>query len=303
MASLIRSACLTGLLSLAAAAASAQPEDLDALALSLVNEARAEQGLPALESSRRLAAVAEGHAEDMLERDYYAHVSPEGADARDRFVDAGGGRWRVVAENLARCEGCETPPGAERVRGFQSGWMQSPGHRENILAEGLDRFGFGLASEDGATFAVQMFAGPGTPPGAASGEAPERVSPEQAGTEALEAVLAARAEAGLPPLEASEALDAAARAAAERATPVEEGLELPEDPFGLLPEGAEGWTGLAVSAETCGGCGAHPARGDAAHFAERLAAQDGASEFTHFGFALDADGSGRKTAVAVYGRR
>ena len=282
--------------------ASAQEDDLGALALSLVNEARAEQDLPTLERSARLAEVAQGHAEDMLERDYYAHLSPEGADARDRFLDAGGARGPVVAENLARCEGCETPAGAERVRSFQSGWMQSPGHRENILREGLRRFGFGLASEDGTVYAVQVFAGPGTPPWAAPGETPERVSRRQAGTEALKAVNAARAEDGQPRLAMGEDLTAAARSAARRTALTEDGLELPADTFGLLPEGAEGWTGLAVSAEACTGCGAHRVRGDAAHFARGLAAQSGGAD-THMGFALRADGTGRKTAVAVFGRR
>ena len=281
----------------------ARPKDLDALALSLVNEARAEEGLPALERGGRLARVAQGHADDMLERDYYSHVTPEGETARDRFLDAGGGRERLVAENIARCEGCETPAGRERVRAFQSGWMQSPGHRANILREGVTRFGFGLASEDGETYAVQMFAGPGRPPEAAPGETPERVSRAQAAGEALETINAARAEEGEPPLELSDDLTAAARAAAEQATLGEDGLDLPTDTFGLLPEGAEGWTGLAISAATCGGCGAHPVRGDASHFAEGLRPEDGAREFTHLGFALDADGSGGKTAVAVYGQR
>ena len=289
------------------AAQPTEPDDPAALALSLVNEARAEEGLPALERGARVSEAAQAHAEDMLARGYYDHVSPEGETARDRFLDAGGGRGPVVAENIARCEGCPTPPGTERVRGFQSGWMQSPGHRENILAEGLDRFGFGLAAEDGAgegkTYAVQMFAGPGTPPGAAPGQAPERVGPEEAAEAALEALNADRAERGLEPLTLSEDLSAAARAAARGATLAEGRLELPGDVFGLLPEGAEGWTGLAVSAESCGGCGSYPVAGDAAHFAPRLAAEEGAEAFTHLGFALAADGTGRKTAVAIHGRR
>ena len=296
-------ACLraAALACLAALPSAARPQDSGALALSLVNEARAERGLPALRPSERLARVAEGHAEDMLARDYYAHASPEGDTARDRFLEAGGGPGRLVAENLARCEGCEGPE-AERLRGFQSGWMQSPGHRANILGEGLRRFGLGFASGDGTSYAVQMFAGPGTPPGAAPGEAPERVGREEAAAEALEAIDAARAEEGRPPLEPSADLDAVARAAAERATLSAGELELPSDTFGLLPEGAEGWTGLAVSAATCGGCGAYRARGDAAHFAGRLAAGGGEAD-THLGFALSADGAGGKTAVAVYGRR
>ena len=292
--------CLVGLTALPS---SAQPEDPDALALSLVNEARAAEGLPALEPGDRLGRVAQGHAEDMLERGYYDHVSPEGEAPRDRFLDAGGGSGPVVAENIARCEGCETPAGPERVRGFQSGWMQSPGHRENILAQGLTRFGFGLASEGERTFAVQMFAGPGTPPHLEPGEAPEPVGRDEAEAEALEAIDAARAEDGRAPLEASGDLAAAARTAARQATLTGDDLTLPDDLFALLPEGAEGWTGLAVSAEACTGCGAGRARGDAARFAEGLLPSDGAAEFTHLGFALRADGTGRKIAVAVYGLR
>ena len=294
---------LVGLLGLIAAPAWSQPDDLGALALSLVNEVRAKEDLSTLAPSARLAEVAQGHAEDMLERGYYAHVSPEGDDAHDRFLEAGGAFGPVVAENLARCEGCETPAGAERVRSFQSGWMQSPGHRENVLAEGLSRFGFGLATGDGEVFAVQMFAGPGTPPHAAPGEAPEPLGPEETTAEALGALNAARSEAGRPPLEPSEALDQAARAAAREAGLSEDGLALAEDPFALLPEGAEGWMGLSISAEACTGCGARPVRGDAAHFAEGLAAGGEGGDFTHLGFAISADGTGRKTAVAVFGQR
>jgi hypothetical protein len=288
---------LAALACVLALAGPARAQDLDALALSLVDEDRAAEGLPPLEPSTRLDEVARGHAEDMLERGYYDHVSPEGEDVRDRFLAAGGGRGPVVAENLARCEGCPTPPGPERVRDFQEGWMQSPGHRGNVLGRGLDRFGFGVASGDGVTLAVQVFAGPGTPPHAAPDAAP--VGRGEAAAEALEAVGAAR---GGPPLEASDALDAAAGEAARGAALDGDGLALPDDLFALLPEGAEGWTGLAIAAEACTGCGARRVRGDAAHFAGTLAegAMDGA---THMGFALHAEGTGLKIAVAVFGTR
>lgn len=294
---------LAGLLGLIAAPAWSQADDLGALALRLVNEARAEEGLPALERGSRLDEAARAHARDMLEQGYYAHRSPEGQGPRDRFLATGGGRGSLVAENIARCEGCPTPPGPARARSFHRGWMQSPGHRENVLAEGLARFGFGLASGDDTTLAVQVFAGPGTPPHAAPGEEPEQVDRDEAEAEALDAVNAARAERDLPPLEPSEDLRAAASAADREAEFGEDGLRLPADPFALLPEEAEGWRSLAVSAETCTGCGAHRVRGDAAHFAEGLAAGGGGGDFTHLGFALDADGTGRKTAVAVFGRR
>lgn len=299
MKRVLLAACLLPLSPLTALA----QEDLAALALSLVNEARAEEGLDPLEQDERLAEAAEAHAKDMLARGYYGHVSPEGETARDRFLEAGGRRWSVVAENLATCEGCETPPGPEQIRSFQTGWMQSPGHRENILGRGLDRFGFSLAAEDGSAFAVQMFAGPGTSPAAPAGEAGELATATDLGSEALDALNAARAEAGRSDLHPSETLNSAARAAAEEAVVEEGDLQLPADLFGLLPEGAAGWAALSIAAEACGGCGAFPIEREAAYFMERLLPAETASDFTHVGFALAADRSGRKIAVAVYGRR
>lgn len=295
---LLLAATLSGLI---LAPASAQ-EDLGALALSLVNAARAEAELSALEPDERLADIAEAHAEDMLARGYYGHVAPEGTTPRDRFLASGGSRWRVVAENLATCEGCETPPGPEQLRGFQSGWMQSPGHRENILGRGVDRFGFGVASEDGTIYAVQMFAGPGTSPAAPSGEAGAPASAAELRREAADKVNAAREDIGQEPLSLSGALNALARSLADQAR-IEDGeLQLPTDPFGLLPADSTGWTGLSVTAEACGGCGAFPAAGDGAHFVDRLDPGGDAGGFTHLGFALDANGSGRKIAVMVYGQ-
>ena len=284
-----------------AAPSAAQDRDLAKTALSLVNEARAAEGLTALELEPALMNAAQAHADDMLARDYYSHQSPEGEGVRGRFLDAGGSQWNLVAENIASCVGCEGA-GAERVRGFQSGWMQSPGHRENILMPGLDGFGFGMAAEAGTVYAVQTFAGPGTSPGVSEGSAgPAEL--ERVRSDALEAVNAARRQAGKPPLEASGELAALAEAIAERVTMEGESLSMPRDPFALLPEGAGGWTGLAVSAAACTGCGASPAAGDGAHFGGQLAAPEDARGFTRFGFALTANGEGRKIAVGVFGRR
>lgn len=304
----VLSRMILGALAAAACAGplAAQERDLGGLALSLVNDARAEAGLPALEAARVLAEAAAAHAADMLERDYYGHVGPDGGQPRDRYLAAGGNPWRLVAENIARCEGCPTPPGAERVRSFQSGWMQSEGHRENILAPGLDRFGFGIAAAEGEVYTVQLFAGPGTAPGASDGAAAERADADTVRSGALDAVNAGRREAGRPPLEPSGELDALAEALASEVVVEGDALSLPSDPFALLPADATGWTGLSVAAEACGGCGAFPAAGDGAHFGPRLTSEGrdrSAEGFTHFGFALDADGSGRKIAVGVLGRR
>ena len=161
---------LTATLALGPEAGAAQ--DLPVLraeALQEVNADRQAAGKAPLEADRALDAAAQAHAEDMLARDYYDHVSPDGDTVRDRADRQGIGPASLVAENIAECRGCPTPPDRGRVAGFQSGWMQSPGHRENILSPGLARFGFGIAAEAGRTVAVQTFSGPGTPRGRTGG--------------------------------------------------------------------------------------------------------------------------------------
>ena len=146
-------------------------------ALALVNEARERHGLAHLELGADLNEAAQAHARDMLERGYYAHVSPEGETVADRYRATGGSPWHLVAENIARCLGCELPPSTARVEALHEGWMKSPPHRENILRRGLDRFGFGIiVRQDQRLYAVQTFAGPGMPRG---------LQPGRGGTTAL----------------------------------------------------------------------------------------------------------------------
>jgi uncharacterized protein YkwD len=287
--------------SLFAAPAAGAPDDLETLrekALVLVNEARAARDLPALEAREALAEAAQAHAEDMARRGYFAHEAPDGDTVRDRFLAAGGGRWKVVRENIAKCTNCEADRG--RVAAFQEGWMESPGHRANILAEGLAGFGFGLAVEGDAVRAVQTFAGPG----AAGGESGEPVAPEAAAERLLERVNEARAAAGLAPLEPAPALAEAARALADRA--FEGGGE--GDVLSLLPEGARGsWSALAAASAACGGCGRKIAEADAERFAGRLLEGSGgrllSERFGHAGLALSASGEGRKTVAVLLGAR
>jgi uncharacterized protein YkwD len=282
----------------AAGQGTAPDGDLGAHALSLVNEARAGEGLGALAADDMLDEAARVHAEDMLARGFYDHVTPEGRTARDRYEAAGGGAWAVSGENIARCTGCSTPPDAERVEAFHGGWMQSPGHRANVLSPGFARFGFAIVGADGEAYAVQTFAGPGAGPGAADG-APTDLPALRAAV--LDEVNARRAETGLAPLEADEALDATAEAALDA---VIETDALPADPFGLLPEGAGGWTSLALRTVSRGGAGARLRMGDAAAFVEAMASGRGTlggPDAGHLGVTARADGTGRKTAVVVFG--
>ena len=109
----------------------------------LVNAERTERGLRPLRLNHRLAVAARGHARDMVRRDYFSHDSFSGASFVDRIRHNGylrGRRAWVVGENLAWGAGNRSTP-ASIVRA----WMNSPGHRANILQRRFREVGIGLA--------------------------------------------------------------------------------------------------------------------------------------------------------------
>lgn len=285
-----------------APAAAQETGDLEQLrerALELVNRSRGEAGLDKLSLGPVLNEAAQAHAIDMVERDFYDHVSPEGGTPFDRFQAAGGSQWAISGENIANCSGCTPPPDTGRVEAFHEGWMQSPEHRENILSEGFDRFGFGIAGEDGEIFAVQTFAGPGRDDGAPS------VAPDEARAAALDEMNDRREADGLSPMERSEALDAVAETLLDARV---SGEDMPQNIFGLLPDRATGWTSMSIRTASRGGSGAELSRDDVAAFVEDWAmaktdAPLGGERATHLGFAATARDDGRSTAVAVFGGR
>jgi uncharacterized protein YkwD len=104
--------------------------------LALVNQARAAQGLPSLVMNGQLNTAAQGHANDMLSRSYYGHESPEGTAAHQRIA-ATGYQAMASGENIAK--------GQFSVQEVMDGWMNSEGHRANILNSNFEEVGFGLA--------------------------------------------------------------------------------------------------------------------------------------------------------------
>ena len=138
-------------------------------AMSLVNEARAEHGLPPLETSDELVQIATRHSEDMAARGYFAHDSPDGDTYLDRYHEAGFYCQRRVgwiihqgAENIFqgwasnsltlqnwRIVEVKVSNAGILAEQAVSGWMDSPGHRANILNRVWQQQGIGVATGDG----------------------------------------------------------------------------------------------------------------------------------------------------------
>ena len=116
--------------------------DVRRATLCLLNAERAARNLPPLRANDALARAALGHARDMVVNDYFSHESRSGADVVARIRDAGylrgRSRW-TVGENLAWGVGRKATP-SEIVRS----WMDSPGHRANILHRAFDEVGVGV---------------------------------------------------------------------------------------------------------------------------------------------------------------
>jgi uncharacterized protein YkwD/S1-C subfamily serine protease len=124
--------------------------------LDAVNKEREKENVAPLTWCRNLAAAATSHAQDMAKRGFYDHDTPEGLDPTDRAERSGYGGG--AGENIAAMQ--------RSVVEVIDAWMNSEGHRENILDSSYLHFGFGIASGryEGMTgyFWVQKFGLNGT---------------------------------------------------------------------------------------------------------------------------------------------
>lgn len=117
----------------------------------LVNAERAKAGCGPLSVDAKLTAAAQSHSEDMANRGYFDHASPEGHHA-DHRIEAAGYRWSAWGENIAR--------GQKDPAAVMNAWMNSPGHRANILNCSFKQIGVGVRTGSGGPWWTQVF---GTP--------------------------------------------------------------------------------------------------------------------------------------------
>ena len=128
--------------------------------LCTLNAERARHGLPRLKLNKKLSSAARRHARDMVRRDYFAHDSLGGGTFVDRIRRSGymkGASSWSVGENLAWGSNERSAP-----RAITSMWMNSAGHRANILSPAFREVGIGFAmgapgaSGPAATYATKF---------------------------------------------------------------------------------------------------------------------------------------------------
>jgi uncharacterized protein YkwD len=148
--------------------------------LSSTNSQRASNGAGALTLNNQLNAAAQAKANDMVNRDYWSHNTPDGHEPWV-FIDAQGYQYTKAGENLAY--------------GFSSsnetviGWMNSPSHKANLIDKAFTEVGFGFANSanfvgtGNETIVVAHYAKPVTAapaPAPVAAPAPKKSAPQAA---------------------------------------------------------------------------------------------------------------------------
>ncbi|WP_287130370.1 CAP domain-containing protein [Candidatus Cyanaurora vandensis] len=119
-----------------------------------INAIRVEQGLKPLKLNAELTQVARAYSQKMAQRNFFAHTSPDGDTVADR-VRGVGVAYRVVGENLFKGTNIPNPP-----QTAVEGWMQSPGHRRNILLTSYTEAGMGVWRTGNTYYFTQVFLRP-----------------------------------------------------------------------------------------------------------------------------------------------
>ncbi len=127
-------------------------ESLEQQCLDEINRVRRHSGLTRLDFYEELLPVARDYSRRMAEQNFFSHSDPDGRTVRERVEEADI-RWRMVGENLAYSSGYVNP-----VAASLHGWMDSPGHRRNILDPDFRLTAIGVwIKEDGTVYFTEIF--------------------------------------------------------------------------------------------------------------------------------------------------
>ena len=123
--------------------------------LVLINDFRAQNGQPALSRNGKLDSAALNHARDMANRGFFSHNTPEGGTPDQRIL-AAGYSFSWWGENIYK----SAPNDASAQSAFTS-WVNSSGHRANMLSSNFTQIGIGRATAaDGRTYWTNTFGNP-----------------------------------------------------------------------------------------------------------------------------------------------
>ncbi|MDO9531093.1 MAG: CAP domain-containing protein [Deltaproteobacteria bacterium] len=130
----------------------------------MTNDIRRQNGLAVFLKDEICRNAARGHSADMLNRNYFSHTDPEGRTLKERLpANLATRQW---GENIWTGRGYDPRQVRYLAQKIMDGWMNSPGHRKNILDPGYTHLGVGVMAKNQEVKATQVFiemAGAGVP--------------------------------------------------------------------------------------------------------------------------------------------
>ena len=122
-----------------------------------INEIRTDADLDTLDHDDEIASISRTYSHDMAVRGYFSHTSPEGEGPADRFGDLYPRPCHAVGENLAFVSTAGTVDADAIADRIVDGWMDSEGHRDNVLTPEWDSQGIGVYIHEDRAYATQKF--------------------------------------------------------------------------------------------------------------------------------------------------
>ncbi|HWT03527.1 MAG TPA: CAP domain-containing protein [Pyrinomonadaceae bacterium] len=142
----------------AARAGIAHSDEIEREILELVNQERAKVGAGPLQLDTTLQDAARGHSDDMFVRAFFAHEDPDGFSASDRLAKAHRQLIGLTGENIWMGTNMDLSDQKKLAASIMNNWMNSPGHKDNILKKDYTHLGVGVAVKGRDVRATQNFA-------------------------------------------------------------------------------------------------------------------------------------------------
>jgi uncharacterized protein YkwD len=130
----------------------AELNDYENAVAAYINDYRVSNGLNAIAYEPTLTYIAKYRSQDLIDRNYWSHYTPEGTTVFNLFK-ANGVKYKIGGENLGQA----TPAGIGTPEAFMNAWENSPSHNANMLRVGYNYIGVGMVENGDRIVVTTVF--------------------------------------------------------------------------------------------------------------------------------------------------
>jgi uncharacterized protein YkwD len=130
----------------------AELNDYENAVAAMINDYRVSSGLNAIAYEPTLTYIAKFRSQDLMDRNYWSHYTPEGTTVFNLFR-ANGVKYKIGGENLGQA----TPADVGSPEAFMNAWKNSPSHNANMLRQGYNYIGVGMVENGDRIVVTTVF--------------------------------------------------------------------------------------------------------------------------------------------------